>query len=162
MNDALNSYVRWRTADDSGRDDDADGAFRTVYQTVVPEEPVSPQFTARAMAGIAAAGERDARRARRTRAALVSGTVVGGSAAAYFGGAWIVSAFSTVFIGLLNLLIAAIVQGASGLETGASFWSVLAAVPRGRAAGAARAHRAAVRRRAPDERRGAHTQDAHG
>ena len=31
------SYQRWRAADESGRDDDADWAFKTVFRTVVPE-----------------------------------------------------------------------------------------------------------------------------
>lgn len=137
MNDALNSYARWREADESGRDDDADEAFRTVYQTAVSEPLIPAAFTTRVMGAIMAAAERDARRARRTRATVVSGAVVGGSAAAYYGAGWVISAFSTVFIGLLNLLIAAVVQGASGLETGASFWSVLSGLGRAAAAFAA-------------------------
>lgn len=137
MNDALNSYARWREADESGREDDADAAFRTVYQAAVSEPLIPAAFTTRVMGAIMAAAERDARRARRTRATVVSGAIVGGSAAAYYGAGWVISAFSTVFIGLLNLLIAAVVQGASGLETGASFWSVLSGLGRAAAAFAA-------------------------
>jgi len=137
MNDALNSYARWREADESGREDDADASFRTVYRTAVSEPLIPAAFTTRVMGAIMAAAERDGRRARRTRATVVSGAVVGGSAAAYYGAGWVISAFSTVFIGLLNLLIAAVVQGASGLEAGASVWSVLSGLGRAAAAFAA-------------------------
>ena len=137
MNEALGSYQRWRAADESGHDEDADWAFRTVFQTVESEPPVSPGFTARTLAAIAAATERDARRARYTRAGVVSGAAIGGAAAAYFGLGWAISAVSTVFIGFLNVVIAAIVGGAAALETGAGFWSVLGSLGRAAAAFAA-------------------------
>jgi hypothetical protein len=130
MNEAQGSYLRWRAADESGRDDDADWAFRTVFQTTVSDQPISPGFTIRTMAAVAAAAERDARRARRTRAAVISSTVVGGSVAAYFGAGWAISLISTVFLGALDLLIAAIVAGAAAVETGAGFWAVLASLGR--------------------------------
>ena len=65
MNEAPGSYGHWRAAEESERDDDADWAFRTVFQTAMPEQPVSPEFTTRTMAAVAAAAAGDARRARR-------------------------------------------------------------------------------------------------
>jgi hypothetical protein len=137
MNDALDSYLRWRAADESGRDEDADRECRAVFQAVVPQPPVSAGFTARTLAAISDAAERDARRARRTRTAGVWAAVVGGSAAAYFGTGWAVGLLSTVFIGLLNLIVASVVRGVTALQTGADFWSVLASLGRAAAAFAA-------------------------
>ena len=134
MNDPLDSYLRWRAADEGGRDDDADRECRIVFRAAVSQPPASSGFTTRTMAAIAAAAEQDRLRARRTRAAVISATVAGGSAAAYYGTGWAVGLLSTVFIGLLNLLIGAVVRGVTALETGADFWAVLASL--GRAASA--------------------------
>jgi hypothetical protein len=134
MNEALGSYRRWRDADESGRDDDADWAFRSVYQATMSDQPVSAGFTTQTMAAVQAATDRDARRARRTRRAALSGTVVGGSVAAYFGAGWAISAVSTVFVAALNLLITAIVGGASAVDRGVDFWAVLSSLGRAAAA----------------------------
>lgn len=138
MNNAVNSsLLRWRAADEGGRDDEADQAFRTVFQGSVSSPAVSPGFRSRTMAAIAAAAERDTRRARRARVAIMSGTVMGGAAAAYFGAGLAVSTFSMVFRGLVHLAIAAVVRGASGFETGTDLWTVLSSLGRGAAALAA-------------------------
>jgi hypothetical protein len=137
MNDTAGGYQRWRAADESGRDDDADVALRSLFQTVVPEPSVSAGFTARTMAAVADVAARDARRARRTRAAVVSSAVVGGLAAAYFGTGLAISIVSSMFLGLFDLLIAGTVRGASAVETGAGFWAVLASLGRAAAAFAA-------------------------
>jgi hypothetical protein len=134
MNEVPGSYQRWRAADESGRDDDADWAFKTVFRTVVSTEPISADFTKRTMEALAAAAEREALRARHTRAAVVSGTVVGGAAAVYFGTGWAISFLSTVFVGFLNLVIAVIVRGAGAVETGAGFWTVMGTLGRAAAA----------------------------
>ena len=63
--------------------------------------------------------------------------VVGGSTAAYFGTGWAVGLLSTVFIGLLNLLIGAVVRGVTGLQTGTDVWGVLGSLGRAAAAFAA-------------------------
>src|SRR6185295_20375605 len=106
MNEAPGNYRRWRAAEESERDDDADWAFRTVFQTAMPEQPVSPEFTARTMMAVAAAAAGDARRARRVRAGVLTGTAVGTTAAVYFGAGWAISLASAAFIGLLNMVIA--------------------------------------------------------
>jgi len=130
MNDAPESYGRWRAAEESERDDDADWAFRTVFQTAMPEQPVSPEFTTRTMTAVAAAAAGDARRARRVRAGVVAGTAVATTAAVYVGAGWAISLASAAFIGLLNMLIAAAVGGAAAFQTDAGVWSVLASLGR--------------------------------
>jgi hypothetical protein len=122
------SYERWRAADESGRDDDADWAFKTVFQTAVTGEPVAADFTKRTMEALAAASARDARRARHTRAAVLTATLTGAVAALYFGTGWAIAMLSTVFVGLVNLVIAVIVRGAGAMDTGAGFWTVLGSV----------------------------------
>lgn len=134
MNEIPGSYQRWRDADESGRDDDADWAFKTVFRTAVTTQPISAGFTKRTMEALAVAAAREARRARYTRAAVIAGSVVGGAAALYFGTGWAISFLSTVFVGFLNLVIAVIVRGAGAVETGAGFWSVMASLGRAVAA----------------------------
>jgi hypothetical protein len=134
MSEIPGSYQRWRDADDGGRDDDADWAFKTVFQTVVSAEPLSVDFTRRTMEAIAAASAREARRARHTRAAVFSGSVVGGAAALYFGTGWAISFLSTVFVGLVNLIIAVIVRGAGAVDTGTGFWAVMGSLGQAAAA----------------------------
>jgi hypothetical protein len=134
MNDAPGSYARWRDADESERDDDADWAFRTVFQTAMPEPPVSPDFTTRTMIAVAAAAAGDARRDRRMRAAVLTGTAAGVGAAVYFGTGWAISLASTAFIALLNMAIAGTVRGAGAFQAGAGVWSVLASLGRAAAA----------------------------
>ena len=133
MNDAPGSYTRWRAAEAGERDDDADWAFRTVFQTAVPEPPVSADFTERAMAAIAAAAASDARRARRVRAGVLTGTAVGVGAAVYFGTGWAISLASTAFVALLNMVIAGTVRGAMSFQAG-GVWPVLASLGRAAAA----------------------------
>lgn len=137
MNDAPGNYDRWRAAEDSERDDDADWAFRTVFQAAMPEHPVSPDFTARTMAAVAAVGAGDARRARRQRAGVLTATAVATIAAVYFGAGWVVSFASAAFIGLLNMMVTGVVRGAFAFQTGAGVGSVLLSLGRAAAALAA-------------------------
>jgi hypothetical protein len=129
MNEAPGSYRQWRAAEEGDRDDDADWAFRTVFQTAMPEPIVSPEFTARTMTAVAAAAG-DARRARRVRAVVLTGAAVATAAAVYFGTGWAISLASAAFVGLLNMTIAAAVGGAAAFQTGAGVWSVLASLGR--------------------------------
>jgi hypothetical protein len=134
MDEAPGSYARWRTADEAERDDDADWAFRTVFQAAMSEQPVVPDFTARTMLAVSAAATADARRARRMRTGVLTATAVAVSAAVYFGTGWVISFASTAFIALLNLVIAGTVRGATGFQTGGGVWSVLASLGRAAAA----------------------------
>ena len=137
MTDAPGNYRRWRTAEDTGGDDDADWAFGTVFHTAMPEQPVSPEFTSRTMKAFAAAAAADARRARRVRAGVLTGTALATTAAIYFGTAWAISLASAAFIGLLNLVIASTVRGAAAFQAGTGIWPVLASLGRAAAALAA-------------------------
>jgi hypothetical protein len=137
MNEAPGNYARWRAAEASERDDDADWAFRTVFQTAVAEHAVSPEFTTRTMAAVAAVAASDARRARRQRAGVLTGAAVVTTAAAYFGAGWAVSLASAAFIGLLNMLVNGVVRGAFAVQTGAGVGSVLLSLGRAAAALAA-------------------------
>ena len=134
MNGDVDGYKRWRAAEASDRDDDADDAFGAVFQSVVEEPPVSMDFTAETMAAVRAASLVDARRARLARAGVLSATVASTIAAIYFGSGWAVSLVSAAFLGLLNLLIAAVVRTAEAFQTGAGVWGVLSSL--GRAASA--------------------------
>jgi hypothetical protein len=134
MNEAPGSYRQWRAAEERERDDDADWAFRTVFQTAIPEQPVSPEFTTRTMTAVAAAAAGDARRARRVRAGVLAGTAVATTAGVYFGAGWAMSLASATFVGLLNMLIVAALRGAAGVQTGAGVWSTLSSLGRAAAA----------------------------
>ncbi len=134
MSEVPGSYQRWRAADESGRDDDADWAFKTVFRTVADAEPVTADFTSRTMEALAAAMARDARRARYTRAAVMSVAVIGSAAALYFGTGWAISFLSSVFVGFLNLVIAVIVRGAGAVGTGSGAWTVMESLGRAAAA----------------------------
>jgi hypothetical protein len=134
--DLIWNHRRWLDADESGREEDleaADAACRAVF-VAVADDPVPIGFTARTMDAIAAAAQGDARSARRTRRAAVAGGVVAAGAALYVGGAWAIGAISSLFIGGLNLFIGATVSIATGLQTGADVWSVLASLGRAGAA----------------------------
>lgn len=138
MNDDLNwSYRRWRSAEEDDRAEDADAAFKSVFQAARPETRVPLGFTERTMATLAREAERQAVRARRTRRALVAGSLVGGLAAAYFAAGVVVSAVFTGFLRLLNFVVAVIVGAAAGADAGADFWSILSSLGRAMTAFAA-------------------------
>lgn len=127
MNEDLNwTYRRWRTAEEDGRDDEADAAFKDVFDRVVPVDPVAPAFTARTMQAVAAAAVADQRRVRRTRKLMIGGGVTGGLAAAYFGSGLAVSAL----VGAINLLVAGIVEASSRIDSGAGAWSLMVSLGR--------------------------------
>ena len=137
MTDPLANYQRWRAADASEREDEADASFQAVFQAAVPEPSVSPEFTRRTMGAIAAAAARDARRARQLRAVVLSGTVAATGAGLYVGAGWVVGMASAASLGLLNLLIAAVVRTAEAFQTGAGIWGVLSSLGRATSALAA-------------------------
>lgn len=135
--DLIWHHRRWLDVDGNGREEDldaADAACRAVFAAVADDPAVPVGFTARTMDAIAAAAERDAQSARRTRRATIAGGMVAAGAALYVGGAWAIGAISSLFIGGLNLFIGATVSIATGLQTGADIWSVLASLGRAGAA----------------------------
>jgi len=134
MTGDVDGYTRWRAAEASDREDDADAAFGAVFQSVVYEPPASMDFTAGTMAAIRAASVVDARRARVARAGVLSATAASTVAAIYFGFGRAVSLVSAALLGLLNLLIAVVVGATEAVQTGAGVWGVLSSL--GRAASA--------------------------
>jgi hypothetical protein len=138
MTDDPNRYFqRWQEADGSGRDEDADTACRTMFGAIVRDPVVSSDFAARTLSAIAAAAAADAARARRTRRATVAGGVVAAGVAIYLGGGWFLSVLSSGMVGLINLLVGATVQVATGMQTGVDVWAILAGLGRVAAAVAA-------------------------
>jgi hypothetical protein len=135
MDDELTRrYRRWLEADESGNDDEADAACRTLFQAADREEPIPLTFTSRTMEAIAAAAVRDAETARRTRIGLIAGGIAGGILTAYFTAGAALSFFVRALVWVFDLLVSLVVRGAAGAETGAGVWSVFASL--GRAASA--------------------------
>jgi hypothetical protein len=132
--DPLRAYRRWQTLEENGHDEDADRAFEGLFKVTVQPLAASPDFTSRAMAAVAAAAERDARRARRVRVATVVGGVSGSLAAAYFAAGYVMTALAAVFVGFIDLLVLAVVNGAAAMQSGMDMWSVAASVGRALAA----------------------------
>jgi hypothetical protein len=133
----MDQYPRWRAAEASDRDDDADEAFRSVFQSVAQEQPVSLDFTAETMKAVAAAAAVDARRARQARAAVLTGTIAATAGAVYVGAGWAITLISATFLGLLNLLVAAVVRTAEAFQSGSGIWGVLSSLGSATAAVAA-------------------------
>jgi len=133
----MDQYSRWRAAEADERDDDADEAFRTVFQSAVGEQPISLDFTAETMKAIAVAAAVDARRVRHARAAVLTGTLAATAGALYVGAGWAMTLVSATFLGLLNLLVAAVVRTAEAFQSGAGVWGVLSSLGRATAAVAA-------------------------
>ena len=135
MDEALiRNYRRWRAADEDECDDEADAALMAVFGVASPTQPAAHGFTANVMAAVSAAAERDARLARRTRQALVVGSALGVVAAAYFGAAWAVSAFSSAVVWSLNVLVGVIVRMVTAMQSGEDLWSVPTSLGRAAAA----------------------------
>jgi hypothetical protein len=124
------SYRRWRTAEEEGRDDDADAAFRSVFEQASLTPEVAPAFTARTLQAVSAAGAADARQSRRLRKALFGGGIAAALVTAYFGAALAVSAL----VGAINLLVTATVEASTRLQSGAGIWSLLVSLGRAAAA----------------------------
>jgi hypothetical protein len=138
MDDELTrNYRRWRSAEEEGRDEEAETAFAAVFAAAVDEQSVSQGFALSTMAAVAATAERDARRARRARLALIWIGVVGGVFAAYFSAGLFVSLASTIVTGAIDLLIRVIVGASAGAQTGGGLWSVASSLGRATAAFAA-------------------------
>ena len=130
MTDPLANYHRWRAADADEREDDADAAFQAVFQWGVPEQPISPELTARTMGAIAEAAAGDARRARQVRVGVATGTVVATAAGLYAGAGWAVGLVSAAVLGLFNLVIALVVRTAEASQSGGGIWGVLTSLGR--------------------------------
>ena len=100
----LRAYRRWQALEEGGQDEDADRVFEGLFKATV--QPVAPSrdFTARTLAAVTAAAERDARRARRVRVGALVGGGASSAAAAYFAAGYVLSALTSVFVGFIDLL----------------------------------------------------------
>ena len=125
-------YSRWRAADETDRDDEADAAFSALSDALLPERAVSLEFTARTTDAIAIAMATDARRARWSRKALVWGGATAAVVAAYFGAGPALSVLSTALVAALGLMIQAVVWVSTGPNLSA--WSMLNGLGRASAA----------------------------
>jgi hypothetical protein len=135
MDDELSAqYSRWRRAEEAGDGEDADRAFKAVFEASVIVPLPSRDFTANTVAAVASAAAEDARRARRAKSALRWTVAVGGAAAVYFGTGPALSAMSSALVAALNLVISAIVGVASGSSVSAGLWGLLTAIGRAAAA----------------------------
>ena len=134
MNDQQNrDWSRWVEAEQAGQEDDADRYFARVFR-VVPVVLPSSQFSASAMAGIAAAAEADARRARRIRSVGVPVAIAASLALVYFTAGVMMSAFSAIVVGSLDFLVSLVVRGATTVSDGGGAWSLVSSLGRAGAA----------------------------
>ncbi len=134
MDDELTRQCRrWLAADETGRDDEADAAFKKAFGAL-PAVPISGAFTARTLQAVTLAVAAEARRARRARVAGIATASLGIALGLYFGAGFIVSALSTAMVGLLDLLVSIVVNGANAANHGANMWSVLFGLGRAAAA----------------------------
>jgi hypothetical protein len=134
MDDELiRGYGRWRAAEEAGRDEDADTAFKAVFAaTPVHEPPAS--FAARTMDAVTIASGRQALRQRRTIAGLAAAAAATALVTLYLTAGLIGSAISTLVLGGLDLLVGVVVAAASASDGGVSVWAVLANLGRASAA----------------------------
>ena len=128
------TYRRWRHAEATADEDEADVAFASLFEASVSSPLPSRDLTPKTLAAIAAASADDARRDRRLRAAMVGAGGVGGLVVLYFGSGPILSGVSGALVGGLNLLVATIVWFAEGGATRAGVWSALSGLGRAAAA----------------------------
>ena len=125
-------YARWRVAEETDRDDEADAAFRALSESVFAERAVPLQFTLDTTAAIAHAMASEARRAGRARTRLVWGGIAAGLVAAYFGAVPALSILSTVLVAALDGMIQLIVLVSSGPDL--NVWSLFGSLGRASAA----------------------------
>lgn len=124
-------YSRWRAADETDRDDEADAVFRALTEDVIPQHAVSPQFTAITMDAIADAIAADARRVKWIRRTLALGGMASLIATA-FAAPFALSVLSSALVAGVNGIIAAIVWVATGPDL--NLWSVVSRLGRAAAA----------------------------
>jgi hypothetical protein len=141
MNDLEKRLARWHAAEpdgtappDQGADDAADAAFGALFSAAMPEVRVPASFADETMRVIGEVAVTDARRAARTRRLLGVGSAAAIAVGLYFGAGPALSLLSSVFVGALDFLVAAVVWFASSADTRPDLWAILASM--GRAAGA--------------------------
>jgi hypothetical protein len=135
MNDQQSrDWRRWVEAEQAGEDDAADALFSGVFRASAGVDLPSAQFTATTMAAVAETAARDARRARRIRAIGWPVAIVAAVLIVYTTAGLMMSAFSAIVIGALNLLVTAVVKVATTAPAGGDLWSIAASLGRATAA----------------------------
>jgi hypothetical protein len=137
MDDNLWRVRRWAEAEETGQEEDADAACRAVFAAVSAEPAIGAEFTAATLRAIAAAHERDRRRALRVRRATVAAGAGLTAVLAYVAGPWALVALWNGFLGLIELVVGITVRIAVGVQAGADVWTILAGMGRAAAAFAA-------------------------
>ena len=128
--EVLRNYRRWVELDEAGNEEDADATCRSMFTAVDADPLVSLDFASRTMKAIAADTERHAARVKQMRRTLTVAGVLAAAAAVYFGSGLAVSAASSLLTRTFDLLIAVIVNGASGIQAGAGIWGVFGSIGR--------------------------------
>ena len=118
-------WRRWTEAEQAGDDDDADVLFARVFRAAPRADVPSSQFTAATMAAVAVAAAADARRARRMRVIGLPLAITATLLLVYFTAGLMMSAFSTIVVGALDLLVGLVVRSATAVSAGGGIWSVV-------------------------------------
>jgi hypothetical protein len=135
MNDQQShDWRQWAEAEQAGDDEAADALFTGVFRARAAADQPSSQFTANTMAAVAAAAAHDARRARRIRAIGWPVVIVSAVLIVYMTAGLIMSAFSAVVVGALDLLVSAVVKVATTASGGGDAWTIAASLGRATAA----------------------------
>ena len=127
-------WRQWAEAEQAGDDDAADALFTGVFRARGAADLPSSQFTANTMAAVAAAAAQDARRARRIRAIGWPVVIVSALLIVYMTAGLIMSAFSAIVVGALDLLVSAVVKVATTVSGGGNAWTIAASLGRATAA----------------------------
>ena len=134
MNDELRrDWRRWVEAEQAGTEEDADALFAAVFRAAPTELP-SSQFTATTMAAVAGAAAHDAARARRVRAVAVPLGIVAAVLIVYSTAGLMMSVFSAIVVGALDLLVSTVVKVVTTMSAGGDAWSIAASLGRATAA----------------------------
>ena len=132
--DGQQDHRRWIAAETEGRVDEADALFTAVFRSAAGLAAPSPVFTAQTMAAVAAAAERDARRSRLMRRVGMPAAAVLAIALGYASSGLVLSAFSAVLVGALDLFIGSVVYVATTTRSGGDVWTLAGNLGRAAAA----------------------------
>ena len=131
MNDQHDrDWRRWTDAEQAGHDDDADRLFANVFRAAARPDLPSSGFTAATLAAVAAAAEADALRARRLRTIGGPLAIAAAIILVYTTAGLVMSAFSAVVVGALDLLVSVVVRTATAVSAGGGAWSIVTSLGR--------------------------------
>jgi hypothetical protein len=119
---------RWLEAEFDGRDDEADALFGPVLKGVVRPAVAPAAFTARTLEAVGTAAARDARRARAIRRFGIPLASAAALVLAYLCSGLMMSAFSTIVVKALDLVIGSVVYVATTMRGGGNLGRATAAL----------------------------------